>query len=357
MEDSRISSKYVSKPASGKTKPKRKIFLIVVIGLILFALLGIGAYFIILKDRNNQEDSSEEASEQTSYESEETIVPTDLEYDNFEEAEQRFTFQYPSNILRVNFEDINQSIPEESKNKFGTEAIFIGVLEDEGSEIQISSYFYRFNAEKSLEDIFDELMEFSQEQGLSLSILDKQITTSGMEFKINYEIEGVFYKSYEKILFEPEKEGIKNAFSISLLINDSIYDKYSEVAKYIVKSARLGGLSSEDESNSNVVNDIYLGKFQKGSEAPTDGQGVTETTSFSKEDDMMCLVSDLSQTASGFAIEVFDEGGNLALSEYNITLDESISSGCNEISFETGQYLLKISRNNEIIEQIEFEVN
>jgi len=355
------SAETVKRNNAGQGKvPIKKVLIYTAIGLIAGLILAGSIYFFFFRSKEDSEVIEDESGGDSDEVSVEVISPADLEYNGFNEAEDRFSFQYPASTLRMNEGDINSSIPQESKDRFGTEVLFVGILQENQAVVQISAYSYQYDEDKSLSDIFDELIEFSNERGISYEITYKQISESEMEFNIDYVIEGIICKSQEKIMFETPKDGIKTAYSVSVLITESIYEKYAEVAKYIVDSAELHGLSQEDElrSNTDLINDIYLGRYPKGSDSPTDGSGITETNIFSRENDLLCLVTDLTEAASGFSIEVYEKDGvELITSEYNVTLDKGISSGCNGISFETGEYLLRISRSNEVVEQVEFEVN
>lgn len=345
-------------PNKPKNPSSAKLIIFLLIGLSIGLAVAAAVYFLILKDRD-QEKTDDQIDPQTSETATQAVDPASYKYDTFLDPQKHFSFKYPTNIIRINPEDIDKTIPKEVKDKYKTQVLFVGVLQDGQSVVQIMAESFEFDPNKTLSETYKELLQWNQENGVSTEITKEQTGNNELAIEADILIDQLPYKSLERIVVLPQANGVVPAYAISVVISEPIFDKYVNVGKYIVESAIVGdSLEVENENvNPDMVKDIYLGRFPRGSNAPTNGEGIIATTTFNKSDDLICLVTDLEETTSGFSIEVFDKSNNnLVTSDYNTTFEKGISSGCNQISFGPGEFTFKISRNSETIKEIDFTV-
>ena len=330
-----------------------KILFFILIGFLIIAAIGIVIYFFIKSNKDTKiEDSSSESEEIKSIEAD------TLEYEIFEDNSGSFSFKYPSQIIRLNTEDIESTISQESKEKFSSSIVFIGVLQDGSSVVQITAETLEFDKSKSFSDSYDELLELNNNSGTEININNRELGENSMDLTLESSINGVNYKTIEKLIIYGSNNYKNNIVALSVTISENIFEKYQLVGEYVINSINLGEtITIENNSEDNVVRNFYLGSYPLGDGSPHDGSGIIENEKFDKSSDMLCFVTDLVHGASGFSIEIFDSGGNLIISEYDISLDSGLSSTCNEISFGIGNYVLKLKLSGGLIESIPFEVN
>lgn len=337
----------------------KKTMLLIVVGILLGLGIALTIYFLILRKEDQEAvlSNTTTTTEQTSNE----INPDSFEYNAYVEPNKEFSFQYPSLVIRINTEDIEETIPQAIKSKYNARVLFIGVIQDKSSILQVSANYYEFDSGQTLDYIYDDLISLSQKPNVILNITQETIGDSTIDSEADFTVDNIKYKSIEKILVYPHQDGVKKAYGISVVITESAYIKYHETARFIIDSAVLdvpNDLDNDVETNSEIVTNIFLAKFPVGQNAPTDGEGLAPTTSFFKNSDKICLVTDLKTPASGFIIEVFDQDTNeIITSSNNSSFQEGLSSGCNDITFGPGEFTLKVTWENQIINQIDFEVN
>lgn len=224
----------------------KKLFFIIVgiLGIFLALVLISNWYFNKLSDLLSKiqipafEESKLEVPKNF-----ETGITNEITEKEFISSDGKLKLKYPSDFTEIEDKNtLERMVSEENEKKYNLKILLFAqnfnFKEKKYEQLIVSE----FNVEesKNFDNIIEIMKETNKKAGWEMEILKSEIKNNELIFEAKYQKEGKkTFRSKEKIISLPEKEGKEKVFSIAVISLEENWIDFQKKAEEIINSTQL----------------------------------------------------------------------------------------------------------------------
>lgn len=172
---------------------------------------------------------------------EQLLKPKEEEYQEFITPDGKLKVKYPPSWIEIKDKTLQQIIPKEQIKKYNLKHLFLAQqFTTEGKFAQLIVDEWSFDAQKSFEEIIEEMKASNQEQEWDMKIIESEVKGNEGVFEAKYQKSDRYdIHSKEKIIIlEPEGEK-KKAYLIAFIAFDKDWAGFEKEADDIIEFAHF----------------------------------------------------------------------------------------------------------------------
>jgi hypothetical protein len=183
----------------------------------------------------------EELSEIQTFSPEQLLELEEKGLKEFVSPEGDFKIKYPSDWIEIKSEFFEKEVLEDYEKKYDLKKILVAqkfTLKGEFAFLIIS--VGNFQAQKTTEDIIEEMKEANQEQGWEMQVINLEANKNEATFGAEYQkTDRNTLHSQEKIIFLQAQEGIKRGYSVAIITLEKDWHSFGTETEEIINSIEI----------------------------------------------------------------------------------------------------------------------